>query len=186
MERFYLRVTEDFADVYFRPTHQLIEFLPNAHSKESVERVKELLGMSTEEFYELLVDNGIRPRKKAVGDSNADKENWYQSAWKKCTEEFFLKNKLDITKMPNEEVPYDYIEELLKKQKIGWHLKKAKTLKKLKPLKKHNDTKEELEELQEKYEKGALTKKEYNEAKKQYLDTDTEEVKPVKKLKKLH
>lgn len=181
MKRFYIRVIDNYATVYYRPLHQFIEFLPDAKCKEGKKRVQELMSMSIEDFYSYLATKGIMPKKSFLKMANPNEEDWYESAWLMCTKSYFSYHNLDIKKIPEEDIPFDYIAKLAQGQKKGWSIRKVKPLK----VKKHNDTKEELQELQEKYDKGALTKREYNEAKSQYLDSDLEEKPKLKKLTKV-
>lgn len=118
MERLYVAKTRDSSSIYHRPTFQYIESCDNKILKA---KLKELLGMNTEEFYRYLKGKGVRLQSKKQYDFNqkddGDNEKWYQGAWKFVTDKLLKDYKL---KMIDEEIPYDFIEVLLNENKTGW------------------------------------------------------------------
>lgn len=112
MERLYLAITGDSATIHHRPTH---EFIACGNVKDMTSKVKELLKMSTKEFYEYLVKNVNYIRlegktHKTYKHNEAEQEDWYKKAWLQGTNLLLKKNKI---KMVDEEVPYEYIDQLL-------------------------------------------------------------------------
>ena len=163
MERFYLKIVGSHASVYHRGTHQLIEFLPDPNTQECKDRVIELMSMSTEEFYTYVVSRGVKPVERLIEEIDKDKEGWYTGAWKYHTERFMKHNNIDI-EMPNEDIPYELIGKLLRKNVNGWNSglgkpkeEPKKEIKKL-PTKKQVNP---LEELERKFKDGQMSIGEY-------------------------
>lgn len=78
------------------------------------ELLKEILAMDTEEYYKWLMDNNNRlPEKNVFTKHKDEREEWYEKAWKGQTEKYFKDNKL---KMVEEDIPFDFINETLRKK----------------------------------------------------------------------
>jgi hypothetical protein len=168
MERLYLKVVGGYATVYHRPTHALIEFLPDPDTKEAKDRVIELIKMPQDEFYRYIFTKGIKPRKKLIEDKNKEQEDWYYGAWKTHTERFIKKHNITVP-IPDEDIPYELIEELKSAGKTGWNLGTKKEPEKpkeepKKPLKKLPTKKPKLspmEELEKQFKAGGMSLREY-------------------------
>lgn len=112
MERLYLAITGDSATIHHRPTH---EFIACGNVKDMTSKVKELLKMSTKEFYKYLVENVNYIRlegrtHKTYKHNEAESDDWYKKAWLQGTNLLLKKNKIQ---MVDEDVPYEYIDQLL-------------------------------------------------------------------------
>ena len=111
MERLYLSITGTSATIHHRPTH---EFIACGDVKDMAKKVKELLAMSTEDFYSYLINNVpfIRLEGKKIKSYKTnfdDQEHWYKSAWLSGTLKFFKDSKL---KQVEEEVPFELVDKL--------------------------------------------------------------------------
>jgi 3-polyprenyl-4-hydroxybenzoate decarboxylase len=116
MERLYVAMTGDSGTIYHRPTFQYIE---SCSRSEMRVKLKKLLAMNTEDFYKYMKEEkGVRLYTRKQWDSNLrgtdEQEKWYQGAWKSVTNHLLKELKL---KMVEENVPYDYIEQLLLESK---------------------------------------------------------------------
>lgn len=114
MERLFVKYSlSGNVSIYFRPLHAYLE----GHDKLDVKkRLKELLAMSTKEFYEYLdtkrVAKFFRPAMTSSGlPFYQDKEDWYEGAWKMQTERLFKEFKLV-------NVEEDYPFELLRESEV--------------------------------------------------------------------
>ena len=110
-ERLYLSITGDSATIHHRPTH---EFIACGDLKGMAKKVKELLAMTTDDFYFYLVNNV--PFIKLEGKTTKpyksnfnEQEDWYKKAWISGTTKFFKEFRL---KQVNEEVPLELVDKL--------------------------------------------------------------------------
>lgn len=111
MERLYLSITGTSVTIHHRPSH---EFIACGDIKDMPKKVKELLAMSTEDFYKYLIDKVpfIRLEGKKTKSYKAnlnEQEDWYKKAWLSGTLKFFKDNKL---KQVEEEVPLELVDKL--------------------------------------------------------------------------
>lgn len=110
-ERLYLSITGDSVTIHHRPVHQ---FICVSNLKDAVKKVKELLAMSTEEYYSYLVNNvpfiKLEGKKtKCYYPNQNDAEDWYNKAWLSGTNKFLKEHRI---KMIQEEVPLELVDQL--------------------------------------------------------------------------
>ena len=115
MERLYLSITGESVTIHHRPTH---EFIAVCSLKDAGRKVKELLKMSTKEFYKYLVDNVPFIRlegkiNKVYRHNESEQEDWYKKAWIQGTNKLLKQHKIS---MVDEDVPYEYIDILIEER----------------------------------------------------------------------
>lgn len=181
MERFYLKVLGNYVSVYHRPTHRLIEFLPD-NEKDAKARVLELIKMSTEDFYTLMFSKEITPQDKFYEDVTKEQEDWYKGAWKFHTDRYIVDNNIKV-KIPDEEMPFEFIAKLVKasrKDTEGWSTKKndvpispketiEEPKKEVRKLLTKKPKLSPLEELEKTFKSGNMSLREYIKTKKEII-----------------
>ena len=111
MERLYISITGTSATIHHRPSH---EFIACGNVKDMARKAKELLAMSTEDFYRYLINNipfiklEGKTTKRYFSNLN-EQEDWYKKAWIAGTLKFFKDFKL---KQVEEEVPLELVDKL--------------------------------------------------------------------------
>lgn len=122
MKRFYLKRVSDFVTVVHRPTHQMI-MIGNMDSKMGKE-IKKFIKMTTEEFYKELISLGLKfnTQKNYNEERDKDNEDWYKGAWLFTTNQVLDNYNIKLDSIPEEEVPYDLLKELQKRDSKDWDI----------------------------------------------------------------
>jgi len=126
MPRFYIKMSDDcskntqddngFFHIYYKRTHSIItKYIQIGNNiNERVRAVKELLSYSVEDFYTMLLNEGVllNDRASCMGKSATyvEKDVWYRDAWIHQTDKFLKKHHLT---MVNEGLPVEFIDNLL-------------------------------------------------------------------------
>ena len=84
--RIYVKKILNIGFIVHRSTHQLIESHDN--TEELKRRVLELLSMTDEEFYTEMYNKGLRFKTRIdyYDSIDKEKEEWFENAWKRITE----------------------------------------------------------------------------------------------------
>lgn len=122
MKRFYIKRIADYVTIMHRPTHQII--MMGEMNEEMGKKIKRFINMTTEEFYKELHSLGLRFKtsRSIQEEQDKDKEDWYKSAWIYTTKQVLDHYKIKEDSIPEEEVPYELIEELQKEETEGWNI----------------------------------------------------------------
>ena len=128
MKRFYIKRVSDFVTIVHRPTHQII--MMGNMDEEMGKQIKRFINMTTEEFYKELNSLGLKfkTNKSYQEDIDKEKEEWYEKAWLSTTKQVLDHFKLKDN-IPEEEVPYELIEELQKEDNRVWNIEPKEEIK---------------------------------------------------------
>lgn len=147
MKRFYIKRIADYVTIVHRPTHQVI--MIGSLDEEMGKQIKRFIKMDTKEFYKELHSLGLKfkTNKSYQEDIDKEKEDWYEKAWIFTTKQVLDHYKIKEDSIPEEEVPYELIEELQRREETSWNIEETK-----------EEVKEALEE-KEKHKKRTLKKR---------------------------
>lgn len=122
MKRFYIKRVSDFVTIVHRPTHQVI--MMGNMNEEMGKQIKRFINMTTEEFYKELHSLGLKfkTNKSYQEDIDKEKEDWYEKAWSFTTKQVLDYYKIKEDSIPEEEVPYELIEELQRREGTSWNI----------------------------------------------------------------
>lgn len=149
MKRFYVKQVSQFVTIVHRPTHQTI--VMGELTDEMKLEIIRLAKLTTEEFYEEMVEKGMRLTVKAdwMRDIKADDEEWYKKAWSYTSKKVLKQYGLDEDLIPEEEYPFELVREMKSgKKKRGWGATVLET-----------ENKKEEKRVEEKPKKKKLPKK---------------------------
>ena len=122
MDRIYIKIVGDFFSIYYKRTHSLIKFVNNKDDR--CTQVDNLLLMCVQDFYTMLLDEGIviNETTNIIGKNSTfvEKESWYRGAWKMQTDKFFQENSLTNVK---EGLPIELINKIMNKRARSRRLK---------------------------------------------------------------
>lgn len=92
--------------------------------EEMGKQIKRFINMTTEEFYKELHSLGLKFKttKNIKEEQDEEKEDWYKSAWSFTTKQVLKHYKLKEDSIPEEEVPYELIEELQRREGTSWNI----------------------------------------------------------------
>lgn len=129
MKRFYIKRVSDFVTIVHRPTHQII--MMGEMNEEMGKQIKRFINMTTEEFYKELHSLGLKfkTNKSYQEDIDKDKEDWYEKAWSFTTKQVLDHYKIKEDSIPEEEVPYELIEELQRREGTSWNTEPREEIK---------------------------------------------------------
>ena len=151
--RIYVKKILNIGFIVHRSTHQLIESHDN--TEELKRRVLELLSMTNEEFYTEMFNKGLRFKTRIDYYDNIDKEKeeWYENAWKRITENLLNEFEVPEELRVEEELPLELIKNIqngkIKEKNEVREVKKLKRVKKSLPDKVNNKKLPEREEVEE-------------------------------------
>ena len=122
MKRFYIKRVGDHVSIVHRPTHQIITM--GNLDEEMGKKIKRFIKMTTEEFYKELHSLGLKFKtsRSIQEEQDKDKEDWYEKAWIYTTNQVLENYKIKLDSIPEEEVPYELIEELQREGSKGWNI----------------------------------------------------------------
>jgi hypothetical protein len=149
MKRFYIKRIADYITIVHRPSHQII--MMGEMNEEMGKNIKRFINMTTEEFYKELHSLGLKfkTNKSYQEDIDKEKEDWYEKAWIYTTNQVLDNYMIKEDSIPEEEVPYELIEELQRREETSWNIEETK-----------EEVKEAPEEkVKEKHKKRTLKKR---------------------------
>jgi len=122
MKRFYIKRIADYITIVHRPTHQII--MMGEMNEEMGKQIKRFIQMSTEDFYKELHSLGLKFKtsRGIQEEQDKEKEDWYKGAWLYTTKQVLDHYKIKEDSIPEEEVPYELIEELQKEGNKVWNI----------------------------------------------------------------
>lgn len=126
MKRFYIKRVSNFVTIVHRPTHQVI--MIGSLDEEMGKQIKRFIKMDTKEFYKELHSLGLKfkTNKSYQEDIDKEKEDWYEKAWIFTTKQVLDYYKIKEDSIPEEEVPYELIEELQRREETSWNIEETK------------------------------------------------------------
>ena len=156
--RIYVKKILNIGFIVHRSTHQLIESHDN--TEELKRRVLELLNMTHEEFYTEMYNKGLRFKTRIdyYDSIDKEKEEWFENAWKRITENLLNEFEVPEELRVEEEMPLDLIRDIQNGKRN--EKKEVREVKKLKKVKKSLPDKVNNKKLPERVEVGE-EKKEY-------------------------
>jgi hypothetical protein len=122
MKRFYIKRISDFVTIVHRPTHQII--MMGNMNEEMGKQIKRFINMTTEEFYKELNSLGLKFNlsRSIKEEVDKEKEDWYEKAWSFTTKQVLKHYKLKEDSIPEEDVPYELIEKLQRRERTVWNI----------------------------------------------------------------
>lgn len=129
MKRFYIKRIADYITIVHRPSHQII--MMGEMDEEMGKQIKRFIKMSAEEFYKELHSLGLKFKttKNIKEEQDKEKEDWYEKAWIFTTKQVLDHYKLKEDSIPEEEVPYELIEELQRGERTVWDIEPKEEIK---------------------------------------------------------
>ena len=160
--RIYVKKILNIGFIVHKNTHQLIESHDN--TEELKRRVLELLSMTDEEFYTEMYNKGLRFKTRVdyYDSIDKEKEEWFENAWKRITENLLNEFEVPEELRVEEEMPLELIRDIQNGKRN--EKKEVREVKKLKRAKKSLPDKVNNKKLPERVE--------VEEEKKEYKNKD--------------